>query len=272
MVAVAMGDEQLSVSGEEGLVESAKMGQPLGENAELAGEDVQGVDPDLEAMDSADYEAAAFDAKVLGAIDLLQANPLNRMMLYRILRACDSRMWPLHELEEHVLAQPEYTNATQPPYFLISWLVEYQALDAIEIDHEGAVVTQAMKEGLSEDEVDDLVADFAFTTNDVGRVVLEEFAPSSRLVPLIESVPERYDTYVEVLEFLREKRSYQEIDQLLRGREVLMTGRSEGDRPMQPSVFIDKLAQAGSISFKDGWMITEEGKEMLETIQKERNA
>jgi len=221
---------------------------------------------DEEALD----ETAAFQAKVLGAIDLLQANNLNRMILYGILRACEDKQWPLHELEDYIQEQPDYASATQPPYFLISWLVEREALDALEIDQEGNLITSDMKEGLSEDEIDDLVADLAFSTTEVGRMVIEEFSPASRLIPLMQSVPDRYDTYVEVLEFLQEKHSYLEVDRLLRGRDVLMSGREANDRPMQPSVFVDKLAQAGSISFNNGWVITKEGKEILDTILKER--
>jgi hypothetical protein len=39
-----------------------------------------------------------------------------------------------------------------------------------------------------------------------------------------------------------------------------MLGRSEGDRPLQPSVFLDKLAATGAIVWSEGWIITEEGK------------
>ena len=215
-------------------------------------------------------EAALFESKVMQACDLLQSNPLNRVLLYKILKVCATEQQPLSFLESFIQEQPEYKRSTQPPYFLIKWLVEYEALDTLELDDEGNLLTADKKEGLTEDEVDDLIADFAYRTNEVGKVVIEEFSPTTRLTGLLETVPDRYDTYIEVLEFLRERRSYLEVDRLLRGREVLMSGRPEGERPMQPSVFIDKLAQAGSISFNNGWMLTDEGKEILDTVLKER--
>jgi hypothetical protein len=86
---------------------------------------------------------------------------------------------------------------------------------------------------------------------------------------LFEIVPERFDTYREVLEFLSNHRSYAEVDALLRDRDILMSGRGGGERPLQPSVFIDKLATAGGITWNDGWVITEEGKEVLENIREQ---
>jgi hypothetical protein len=138
-----------------------------------------------------------------------------------------------------------------------------------ELDAEGRDVTEQRKQGLSEDEIDDLVADFAFKTNDLGKALLEEFSPADRLDDLLAQVPKRRDTYLEVLEFLCEKRSYAQVDELLRGREILETGPSESDRPMQPSVFIDKLAAVGGIVYDEGWQTSPEGKEYLERTKGE---
>jgi hypothetical protein len=211
-----------------------------------------------------------FEAKASRACELLQANPLNRNALYRILGACASKRMLLHDLEAYVLEQPEFKGATQPPYFLIDWLVDYDALDVTEIDHEGNDIAPEQKEGLSEDEVDDLIDDFAFSTNEVGKAVIEEFSPKDRLIELLGIVPDRYDTYIEVLEFLTEKRPLSAVDKLLRGRDVLMSGRKSDDNPMQPSVFVDKLANVGGIIYDGGWQITAEGKELLEAIKDKR--
>jgi hypothetical protein len=202
---------------------------------------------------------------------LLQANPLNRGTLYQMLKACKPERRLLHDLEEHIQGLREFQRATQPPYQLIQWLVGCDALDAIELDEGGNGISPEQKdawqaEGLSDDDIEDRVWDLAYRTNEVGSAVIEEFNPKHRLAKLLSDMPERYDTYVELLRFLEQKRSYLEIDQLLRGRDVLMSGRHEGERPMQPSVFLDKLSAAGSVSFSDGWMITEDGKELLEGL------
>jgi hypothetical protein len=211
-------------------------------------------------------EELPFEERVFKACHLLQANPLNRIVLYRTLQTCVSECVLLNELETFILEQPESKESTQPPYFLIDWLVDYGMLDVSEIDFEGNIVEPEQKEGLSEDEIDDLIDNFAFSTNEVGKAVIEEFSPRNLLGELLEVKPDRYDTYIELLEFLQEPRAYLEVDNLLRGRDVLMSGRGEGERPMQPSVFVDKLAASGSITFKGGWVLTGEGKEWLDTV------
>jgi hypothetical protein len=164
---------------------------------------------------------------------------------------------------------PEFAKATQPPYALIEWLLDAKAIEQHDLDEQGIEVTDEQKAGKSEDEIDDLVADYAFQTNEVGLAVIAEFKPLNRLAGLLESVPERYDTYREVLEFLRVRRSMLEVDNLLRGRDILMSGRNPDDRPMQPSVFIDKLAAAGAILYNEGWQLSIDGEEFLAAIEKE---
>jgi hypothetical protein len=173
-------------------------------------------------------------------------------------------------LETFILSLPEAKNATQPPYFLIQWLADAGSLDVFELDGEGDVVTDERKAGLSTDEIDDLVAETAYRVNEVGLAVIAKFNPASRLMNLLTEVPERFDTYREVLEFLTKPHSFAECDALLRDRDILRVGRDEGERPLQPSVFIDKLAAAGGIAYGDGWLITEEGKELLESIREQK--
>jgi hypothetical protein len=212
-------------------------------------------------------EALIFARRLEDARSLLIQNPLSRPVLYRILKDCAPARFALHPLEKHIQEMSEYTQLTQPPYFLLKWLMDAQALDMFELDAEGADVTPERTKGLSEDEIDDLVVDFAFQTSEVGKVVLEEFDPNNRLSALLVEVPERYDTYRELLEFLKEKRTYAEVDELLRGRPILMLGRAADDRPIQPSVFIDKLAATGSIVFDEGWQVTAEGERFLERTE-----
>jgi hypothetical protein len=198
---------------------------------------------------------------------LLLSNTLNRPALYRILSAVATHPLGLFDLEELIQTMPEYKGATQPPHYLIEWLIEAEALSFTEVDAEGMPLTDDRREGKTEDEIDDMVADMIIAITDVGQEALKAFDPQQRLTDLLQEAPERQSTYLEVLEFLAEKRSYSEIDGLLRNRPILMSGRAPGDRPMQPSVFVDKLAAAGSIIFDEGWIITPEGRAVLEAAQ-----
>jgi hypothetical protein len=206
----------------------------------------------------------SFEQKVDRTTHLLLSNNLNRPALYRILGATAQGPMRLFDLEDAVQAMPEFHSATQPPYFLIEWLVDTEALSFTEVDAEGDPITAERREGKTADEIDDMIEDMLIETTDVGREILDIFDPLQRLADLLQVSPERYDTYIEVLDFLTEKHTYNEIDGLLRGRPILMDGRSQGDTPMQPSVFVDKLAAAGGIIFDEGWIITPEGNALLQ--------
>jgi hypothetical protein len=194
------------------------------------------------------------------------SNPPHREINYKILKHCREAC-PLRDLETHVAAYPEFKKARQSEYFLIKWLVDHGGLEELEIDEEGAVILSEQKEGLTEDEIDDLVVDFAFLTTDVGLDIVEELDPQHRLIELLEIEPRHYDTYIEVLEFLQEPRGFAKVDTLLRGRDVLWIGRGKLSQAMQPSVFVDRLERAGGVFWDEGWMLTPEGKELLETIK-----
>jgi hypothetical protein len=209
----------------------------------------------------------AFEQKVDHAIQLMLSNNLNRPTLYRILQTVVDGSQRLFELEEAIQEMTEYAEATQPPYFLIEWLVDVEALSFTEVDANGEAITDEMREGKTADEVDDLIEDMVIDITDVGREVLRVYDPVERTKSVLGEHPDRYDTYVEVLEYLTERHNYAEIDALLRGRPILMSGRGIGDRPMQPSVFVDKLAAAGVIVFNKGWVITPEGRTLLQEIK-----
>ena len=220
----------------------------------------------LAEKDTIQSQRLTFERKVEHIGALLFANNLNRPVLYRILDTVKPGTLPIFDLEECIQAMPEFKVATQPPYFLIEWLVKAEALDFIEVDDAGQPVTDELRAGKTEDEIDDMIADMLIEITAVGREALKVFSPLQRLQYLLDEVPERLDTYAEVLGFVTEKRSFSEIDKLLQGRPILMSGKQPNENPMQPSVFIDKLAAAGGIIYDDGWILTSEGKEMLERI------
>ena len=141
-------------------------------------------------------------------------------------------------------------------------------LDMIERDEEGNRVLPEQKEGLSEDEVDDLVAEISFKSTDVGDWFVDYNKPSARLVDLLHLVPERTDTYIELLEFVEAApRPYGQIEELLLGSSALQTVIDGRVETMQPSVFVDKLERAGALVWKEGWTLTEEGREFLEDLK-----
>lgn len=235
---------------------------------EESAEEFEGLDDaSLHADDLPAASELTFDEKLQALNMTVMRHPLNREILYKALAFCAEER-TLSEAEDFIAALPQFASATQNQYYLLMSLVKAHGLEFIERDEQGGRVTPDMKEGLTEDEVDDLVATWSFKSTEVGDYFVEFNRPVARLVDLLSLVPERSDTYAELLEFVGEEpRTYGQIEGLLRGRpalETIIDGRRE---TMQPSVFVDKLERAGALIWKEGWTLTEEGREFLEDLK-----
>ena len=214
-------------------------------------------------------EEMTYDERINLLKKTVTRHPLHRELHYKTLKFCTERH-TLTEVEDFIASCPEFPHTRQSPYFLLRFLMKGGGIEMYEVDAEGNIVTEEQKEGLTEDEIDDLVVNFAYECNDIGRDFIELMSPQARILELLEITPEYYDTFIEVLDFLTEDRSIVEITNLLRGRDVLMVGRDPEDTPIQPTVFIDKLEKAGGVCWKDAWFITEEGKEVLDKLKERR--
>ena len=105
-------------------------------------------------------------------------------------------------------------------------------------------------------------------TTPAGLAVVEQHAPRARIIELLDLVPERKDAYIELLEFCSEEpRTYNEIRQLFVGRDVLVRLVNGEPQTMQPSVFVDKLEAAGAVEWRDGWVLTGEGRSYLQELR-----
>lgn len=205
-----------------------------------------------------------FEEKLAALNACVMRHPLNREVLYKALAFCaEERL--LNEAEGYMASLPQFELATQNQYAMLMSLVKARGLEFIERDDEGNRVTPDMKEGLTEDEADDLVATWSFKTTEVGDYFVEYNAPKARLVDLLSLAPERTESYIDLLEFVGDKpRTYPQIEGMLRGAPALETVIDGHRETMQPSVFVDKLERAGALIWKDaGWSLTEEGEEFL---------
>lgn len=231
--------------------------------AQDQGQDGQSGQPEAAAAGS-EGEAASFDERVHKLELVVTRHPLHREINVEILRYCLERH-ELSEIEEHVIAMPEDREATLDPYHLIENLERAGGLERFPLDADGEIVSPEQLEGLTEDQADDLIASYAFQTTEEGEQVVAEASPEARIGDLFEREPERADTYVELLAFFdEERRSYQSVCDLLKGRDVLFRTLGDGSRQrIQPSVFVDRLERAGAIVWDDGWVLTDEGRRVL---------
>jgi hypothetical protein len=197
-------------------------------------------------------------------------NPRFSEIHYHILEFCQEQQL-LRDIEAMIATLPQFLSSDQTQYRLISFLETAEGLQRIELDENLNTVTADIKEGLSEDEIDDLVCDYAFITTEAGRVIVQEMQPEKRMKNLMELFPQRAQTYCEVLEYCQEPRSWKDIDKLLEGREVLKSGslNTMTNNPLKPTVFIDRLESSGGLIWEkgEGWKITADGRRFLELTQ-----
>ncbi|WP_296011070.1 hypothetical protein [uncultured Adlercreutzia sp.] len=194
-------------------------------------------------------------------------HPLNREVLYQLLVYCQEER-TLEEAEQYAMTLPQFSSATQNPYRMLCTLVESKGLRRIERDHLGNEVTADMKEGLAEDDAEDIVASEHYQTTEAGIEFIEQYSPKSRLVKMLSLAPERSKDYCDLLEFVEEQpRTYSEIVSLLEGRDALQIIIAGHRETMQPSVFVDKLERAGALVWQDGWRLSEIGAEFLKEMK-----
>ena len=193
--------------------------------------------------------------------------PLLREIMYKMMDLCRNET-ELHDLEDAVDSFPEYANVRQSALSIAGILVNNYGLEIFERDAEGNAVSPEQKEGLTEDEVDDLVATINYRTTENGEDYVRANRPAVRLEQMLGLNPERRETYAEILEFLEaEPRTYDQVKALLAGRPILQIVLDGRPITMQPSVFLDKLEYAGAIVWNGGWTLTPAGKEFLAEIR-----
>ena len=222
--------------------------------------------------DAGYIDPVVFGRMVAKVTEAVTRNPLQRELFYKVLSFCQESK-PLREIEQMVMALPDFERTSTNAYHFIAVMENAGGLERFELDDEGDVVDDARKAGLTEDEVDDLVAEYAFMTTPAGQAVVEQHTPRARIIELLGLVPERRDTYIELMEFLAEEpRTYNEVTQLLDGRDVLWHLDSKGNPElMQPSVFLDKLHSAAAIEWHQGWQLSEEGHAYLDELKSVQN-
>lgn len=231
----------------------------------------------LDGIQVSEADAGYIDPVVFGRMvakvtEAVTRNPLQRELFYKVLSFCQESK-PLREIEQMVMALPGFERTSASAYHFIAVMENAGGLERFELDDEGDVVDDARKVGLTEDEIDDLVAEYAFMTTPAGQAVVEQHTPRARIIELLGLVPERRDTYIELMEFLAEEpRTYNEVTQLLDGRDVLWHLDSKGNPElMQPSVFLDKLHDAAAIEWHQGWQLSEEGHAYLDELKSVQN-
>lgn len=248
--------------------------EPEAQKAEESAEEEQEAPAIPQEPEDTYEDPREFARKVARLTESVTKQSLHREIFYKTLVFCRDESRTLHEIEEKIATFAEFKRAAASQYHFIKVLEEAGGLERFELDENGEVILPEQKVGLTEDEIDDLVYDYSFMTTNVGSAVVEQHTPRARIIELLGLVPERKDAYIELMDFVSEDpRTYNEISQLFQGRDVLYRLDADGEpQKMQPSVFVDKLEAAGGIEYRDGWVLTEEGRDFLEELRGSKDA
>ena len=196
------------------------------------------------AMEDARVESA-FEERVANIEGVIAKHPLHREILCKAIGECVEPQ-AFAALEARIAAYPEFACALQDP----CWFVE--RLEAC-----GAL---ARAEGFSD------ISEAVFSATPEALEAASRYSPERRLAALMEQAPAYRDTYVELLSFCGDApRPYKAIETFLSGRTVLERG--DNRLPMLPSVFVDRLEACGVIRWRNGWKLTDEGRDLLKDLK-----
>lgn len=210
-----------------------------------------------------------FEQRYEKLMEVVNNKPSHTEILRKILIYCEERR-DFTRVEEKIQTYSEYPNTGQNPYRLIKYLIDGEGLSLLELDEDENILADEKKEGLTEDEIDDLILSYALETTEVGKAVKDNFAPKRRLNYIFEFFNDRQSIFSDLLQFCREPRSFKEIETLLSGKNLssIKTLHPESGIAIKPTVFVDNMEKAGGIVWKDGWVITKEGEEFLKEFLK----
>lgn len=218
---------------------------------------------DAAERQEAEAPALTDDEKIAMLNACVTKHPLNREIFYKTLRYCTEER-SLRDMEEQIATFPEFPRATMNQYYLVKSLVEAHGLELVERTEGGERVTPAMKQGKTEDEIDDLVFSLNYRISPIGERLVAEHTPGARLESLLKREPERRDAYLQLLDYIaQEARTYPQVESLLKGSPALQTIIDGHLETVQSSVLLDKLERAGVLVWNNDWQITEEGHRYL---------
>ena len=196
-----------------------------------------------------------------------------REILYKILAHCQTSR-DFAEVEDFVARQDEfvYSHIIQTPFTLIQMLMHAGGIESTPVDAQGNPVSDAQLEELSEDEADELVASYTLRTTTEGAQAVELLSPDKRIKAQLALHPARRDTYLAVLNYCQEPRTFPEIQEFFKSTPGLVKDVVAGHHKLSPDYYVDKLDKAGALVWRGAWVDTDAGRRMLEGYEPQENA
>lgn len=183
----------------------------------------------------------------------LDREPRYRLALYRLLDFC-AQPRSLEEIDQEVSAYPEMAVSPFTTRTLLRWLVEPEAIVAV--DEEGNPVVSEEPEDEGEDDgskAPEAIVEF-YCNSVVGAQVLDNFRQSDPIGALFRELPQYEGAFIRVLKACQEPKSRKEVEELFKDDPILTKPKR-----VYPNMFLDKLERVGALVFQNNWVTTQEG-------------
>lgn len=162
-----------------------------------------------------DLASLSFDERVAKTMECLDRRASFKSILYGLLVFCfEERSY--EEVEEHAQGYAEFEANRQSGRRYAFFLQRVGAIEEIELDADGAVITegrraQLLEEGADQDALDVLTADWRVRATEVGKEAVKLADPLVSLRELLAEKPSRRSAYAHVLAYCRKPRQLGEI-------------------------------------------------------------
>lgn len=203
-------------------------------------------------------------AKVLESVT---GNPSMLPAVLALLSACSEQRQEEVALLEKLQQQleSEGTCPVQPLSSVVKMLVRNGALsESLEIDgtpYEGTIEEAFEDESVS-DEAESLIYE---SITSAGRIALRELSPAARTAALFENDAKFSSGFLATLEICSKAAgaSTKELEKALDARGLLYRDSKNNIPTVYPSMYANKLKDAGCIAWDHAWITTDAGREAL---------
>lgn len=203
-------------------------------------------------------------AKVLESV---AGNPSMLPAVSALLSACSEQRQEEVALIEGLQKQleAEGTCPVQPLSSVVRMLVRNGALtETLEID--GVPYDGTIEEAFEDESVSDDAKSLIYESiTDAGRIALRELSPASRTASLFEADAKFTQGFIATLEACNkpEGSSTKELEQTLDAQGLLYRDSTNNIPTIYPSMYANKLKDAGCIAWDHAWITTKAGREAL---------
>jgi hypothetical protein len=188
-----------------------------------------------------------------------------REVLYRALVFTQEEK-PYDEVEAQVTEELSKSPAVAEAFTLIDRLVQVGGLTERWYERGSCLTAEEAALILEEGGTRAAELDLRLVTSPEGAEVVASMKVSVRLEELWEAKPQYRSLFLEVLDLCDIPRGLPEISRVLEQSPLVATYDDSEDK-VYPAYFLDRLQEAGALEWKDGWVITDEGRSWREAYE-----